>query len=171
MGGGLLYKLSGDNGANDGGISTVGTSNIGSGGYWQIKSAPGSADADLGYWVRIHLYIKRPVLSYVRSTSIESGARDPMYTQDTTTGITFCAVENPATGRFLVVGSKVGGRQSGCENLPFTRIMNSLCYCTASDGVDPIVYARATGLQIWNRPPIYLPITVTKRSQAEAEAE
>ena len=171
VGGGLYYKLSGDNGANgiwDGSttIPTVGTSNIGSGGYWLIKSAPGSADADLGHWVRIHLYIKRPVLSYVRSTSIESGARDPMYTQDTTTGITFCAVENPATGRFLVVGTKVGGRQTGCENLPFTRIMNSLCYCTASDGVDPIVYARATGLQIWNRPPIYLPITVTKRSQA-----
>ncbi len=171
VGGGLQYKLSGDNGANgnwDGSttIPTVGTSNIGSGGYWQIKSAPGSANADLGYWVRIHLYIKRPVLSYARGSSTESGARDPMYTQDTTTGITFCAVENPTTGRFLVVGSKVGGRQSGCENLPFTRMMNSLCYCTASDGVDPIVYAKATGLQIWDKPSIYLPITVSKRSQA-----
>lgn len=171
VGGGLQYELSGDNAANgnwDGSttIPTVGTSNIGSGGYWQIKSAPGSATADLGCWVRIHLYIKRPVLSYVRSSSTESGARDPMYTQDTTTGITFCAVENPTTGRFLVVGSKIGGRQTGCENLPFTRMMNSMCYCTASDGVDPIVYARATGLQIWNRPSIYLPITVTKRSQA-----
>lgn len=171
VGGGLYYKLSADNAANgnwDGSttIPTVGTSNIGSGGYWKINTAPGSATADLGYWVRIHLYIKRPVLSYVRSSSTESGARDPMYTQDTTTGITFCAVENPTTGRFLVVGSKVGGRQSGCENLPFTRMMHSLCYCTASDGVDPIVYAKATGLQIWNKPSIYLPTTVTKRSQA-----
>ena len=84
VGGGLQYKLSGDNGANgnwDGSttIPTVGTSNIGSGGYWQIKTAPGSATADLGYWVRIHFYIKRPVLSYVRSSSIIWCARSDVY--------------------------------------------------------------------------------------------
>jgi len=45
----------------------------------------------------------------------------------------------------------------GCENLPLTRLMNAMCYCTGSDGVDPIVYAKATGLYIWNKPPIYLP--------------
>ena len=55
VGGGLYYKLSADNAANGNwdsvlktGIPTVGTSNIGSGGYWQIKTAPGSATADLG---------------------------------------------------------------------------------------------------------------------------
>lgn len=159
VGEGLYYKFSADNNANGNwptyqptAVPSVGTIIP----YWTYRSAVGSANSDLGCWVRTHLYVKRPVLSYVRSSTTESGARDPMYVQDITTGISYCAVENLTTGTWLTIGNQVGGRQSGCENLPFSRIINALCYSTGSDGVDPIVYAKSTGLQIWNRPPINL---------------
>lgn len=165
IGGGLYYKFQADNNANGNwngstGIPSVGTA-IPNGpfpdGYWAYRSAVGTASSDLGCWIRTHLYVKRPTLSYVRSSTTESGARDPMYTQDITTGIAYCAVENITNKTWLTIGSQVGGRLTGCENLPFSRIMNSMCYCTGSDGVDPIVYSKATGLQIWNKPNIHLP--------------
>lgn len=163
--GGLYYKFSADNNANgnwngSSGIPSVGTVNVtGSNpdGYWAYRTSQGSAETDLGCWIRTHLYVKRPQIINVRSSDIESGARDPMYQQDITTGITYCAIENLTNNTFTVIGNKVGGRQMGCENLPFARMMNITTYCTATSASDPIVYSKATDLQIWNRPPIYLP--------------
>ena len=171
VGGGLFYKFSADNNANgnwNGNASTsipsVGTVNVtgaNPNGYWAHRSDVGTADLDLGCWIRTHLYVKRPPLDYTRSSTVEAGARTvppaPMYVQNITDGIAYCAVENLTTGTWLTVGNQVGDRLTGCENLPFSRMMQALCYCTGSDGSDPIVYAKSTGLQIWNRPNINIP--------------
>ena len=160
-GGGLYIKFSADNNANgnwngSSGIPTVGTNNVSTDGYWTFRTGVGSADAFIGSWIRTHFFLRRPTLNYNRSTDIEAGARDPMYIQDTTTGYANCVIEDLTHNTWLRVGEQIGGRMSGCENLPMSRLMNALCYCTGSDGVDPIVYAKSTGLQIWNRPPINL---------------
>lgn len=165
VGGPLFYKFSADNNANgnwngSSGIPSVGTATPNGtfpDGYWAYRSALGTATSDLGCWIRTHLYVKRPPLNYNRSNIIEAGARDPMYIRDITTGIAYCAVENITNKTWLTIGSQVGGVLNGCENLPLTRLMNSLCYCTGSDGVDPVTYAKSTGLQIYDKPPIYLP--------------
>lgn len=167
-GGGLRYKFSADNSANgnwngSSGIPSVGTS-IPNGtyldGYWAHRSDIGSADADQNCWVNVHMYVKRPTLNYNRSSTIEDGARTdppaPMYTQDITNGRAWCAVENLTTNTWTVIGDQVGGRLVGNENLPLSRMMQSMCYCTGNDGSDPITYAKSTGLQIFKKPPIAL---------------
>jgi len=165
--GGLYYKFSGDNNANGNwngnastSIPTVGTAIPNAtypDGYWAHRTDPGTVESDLGCWIRTHLYVKRPAIINKISSTTEAGARDPMYEQDITTGITYSAVENLTTGTWTTIGNQVGGRQMGCQNLPFARIMNQLCYCSATSANDPIVFAKGTGLQIWNTPPIYLP--------------
>lgn len=155
----LYYKFAADNNANGYSptIPSVGSLTT----YWQFPTVPGTSDGkaedDLGYWVRVHLYIKMSQAINVRSGTTEAGATGPMYEQDTTTGFAYAAIENPSTGRWLTLGAKSGGRMRGNENLPWARIMAALCYCTATSASDPIVYAKSTGLQIWDRPPIYLP--------------
>lgn len=158
----LYYKFAADNNANGNwtgiaGIPTVGNVTT----YWQFPTVPGTSDGkaedDLGYWVRVHLYIKMSQAINVRSGTTEAGATDPMYQQDTTTGYAYAAIENPSTGRWLTLGAKSGGRMRGNENLPWARMMAATCYCSATSASDPIVYAKSTGLQIWNKPPIYLP--------------
>lgn len=157
VGGGLYIKFSADNNANGQSVvPSVGTNNVATDGYWTYRTAIGSADSMIGCWIRTHFYLKRPTLSYVRSASTESGASSPMYTQDTVNGRSWCFIENLTNNTLLSVGDQVGGRMSGCENLPMSRLMNSLCYCTGSDGSDPIVYAKSTGLQIWRKPPVNL---------------
>lgn len=164
----LYYKLAGDNNANgnwnvnlgpSGSVPQVGTVNSAPGSsYWVSPIVVGSAMSDLGCWVRIHLYIKRPQISTVISSDKESGARDPMYVQDLTTGITFAAVENLTNNTWQTIGLQLGAQQMGCANLPFARMMEATCYCTANDAADPIVFAKATGWQVWRKPPISLPI-------------
>lgn len=160
----LYLKLSGDNNANGnwnvnlGAGSTipqVGTVNSAPGTpYWTATIVPSSAMALLGCWIRIHFYVKRPQISTVISSTTEAGARDPMYEQDLTTGITYAAIENLTTNTWQVVGLQVGAQQMGCANLPFARMMEATCYCTATDVADPIVFAKATGWQVWDKPPI-----------------
>ena len=159
----LYYKFAADNNANgnwDGSASTS-IPSVGSiQEYWSKLTAEGSVNADLGYWVRSHLWIKLAPTINTRSSVTEAGAKltgGERYEQNITDGIAYAAIENPATGRWLTVGSQVGGRMRGNENLPWTRRMEATEYCSATSASDPIVYAKTTGIHIWDKPNIWLP--------------
>lgn len=121
--GGMYFKCNGDNVADNSADRKVVNSRSPGGDpmvnslYWKQRTDPGSVV--LGAWVKVEVYIKRPVNN-----------------ADTTTGITWVAITPVSTGIRQVICNKKGGVQKGIQNLEVGRIFSFGHY---SGGVAPIV--------------------------------
>ncbi len=124
---GLYFTMGGDNAANGlGAVPGVDAYNI-SKPFWMQTTKPGIVPT--GKWLKLEVYVKRPVDK-----------------NDLVTGISWAAITPLDTKQRTVIGHKVGGIQMGVADLPLGRLF---LYPNYSGG-NPVITHEATDLEIWD---------------------